>query len=128
MGAEGQKAVKRARLKEKAERQSQNSKKQDDDGGASGEEKGGARKSRASTAGADGIEEPVTAGGKKKRFHPFGWGAKKTRHAAAGQQNTVEFDKGRSRQGQRGGAKHKGDKKNGRMSVMDKFRQSQAGK
>jgi len=84
-----------------------------------------------------GIEQAKSgaADGKKKRFHPFGYGAKAARKAAQGKEKTVEMDdrpgkKPRRERGDGGGGPAttaKAAQKRGQSAkptVLDKFRQS----
>merc|ERR1711920_576094 len=95
--------------KEKAARQVTKKGKDDDNVDSDAEDGGSKKKRRVSDDGGDKDfvygERPEKEKKEKKRFHPFGWGAKKTRQATAGGQKTVEINSGSSKQ--RGGKKGK---------------------
>jgi len=87
---------------------------------------GNDEESATSDAGGGGAEGGAHPAKKPRHFHPFAWGAKATRQAAAGgstgeQKRTVEIDSGVSRKRQRGGGKRGA----GQQRVLDRFQASQ---
>merc|ERR1711920_1204610 len=107
--AKGFKATKKEREKKKAERSAAMGKKQDAQvpADSDAEDVGSSKRQRVASREADDDAEESAAAGKKKKFHPFGWGAKKTRQANAGGAKTVDIDTSkRARQGKgKGGGK-----------------------
>jgi len=100
-----------------------------DEADSGGEDNGpAAKKQKTSSAGGGEGQDGSADGVKKKRFHPFGWGAKKTREANAGGEKTVDMaasKQGGGSKGGKSGGKGKGKREQPRQSAMERFHDQQ---